>query len=80
MESRIHTVIGHVEGSEAGVGELEHGLNGVIAINTPPPATSLPHPIQDSANLQRIVPILNRDSSGLGCYDAASDRVSTESG
>lgn len=49
------TKVGHVEDSEGGIKKLEHGFDGVIEINKPPPAISLPHPIQDSSNFQRII-------------------------
>lgn len=76
LKKRALTVIGHVEGGEAGVGVAEHGLNGVVSIDSAPTATSLPHPVQDSAYVQGIVPLPERHSLGLlGDSLAAPHRV-----
>lgn len=52
-----HTVIGHVEGGETGIGVTKHGIDGVVPVDTAPPATRLPHPVQHSAYLERIVTV-----------------------
>ena len=53
------TVVSHVEGGETGVGVAEHGINGGVAVNSTPAAAGLPHAVEDSAYLERIVPILH---------------------
>ena len=64
-------MIGHVEGGEAGVGVAEHGLDGVVSINTAPTPTGLPHSVEDSAYIEGIVLVGERDSPGLlGSYAA----------
>jgi len=55
-------VIGHVEGGQSGVGVTEHGFDGVISVDSTPTAAGLPHPVQHSAYLQRIVPVTHRHS------------------
>lgn len=52
-------MVGHVEGRETGVGVAEHGLNGVVAVDAAPAAAGLPHPVEDPADVQRVVPVLH---------------------
>lgn len=72
-------MVGHVEGGEAGVGIPEHGLDGVISVDSAPTATRLPHPVQNSAYIERIVPVLHRDSPVLADRHRAPDRSRPES-
>lgn len=53
------TVIRHVEGRESGISVTEHGIDGVVSVDSPPTAARLPHPVQDSANLEGVVSILH---------------------
>ncbi|KAI8524286.1 hypothetical protein RHMOL_Rhmol13G0138500 [Rhododendron molle] len=59
---------------EAGVGVPEHGLDGVIPVDSAPPAARLPHPVQHSAYLDRIVPVPHPDPPVLADRDLAPDR------
>lgn len=45
------TVVGHVDGGEAGVGIAKHGLDDIIAVHAAPSSSSLP-------------PLLRRSSTG----------------
>ena len=72
-------MVRHVEGGEASVGVAEHGLYGVVSVDSAPGAARLPHSVQDSAYVQGIVPVPQRDSvrlaaEYLGCL-TAPDRV-----
>ena len=66
------TVIGHVEGGEAGVGVAKHSLNGVVSIDSAPSPTGLPHSVEDSAYVEGIVPVGERDSLSLLCSHGAA--------
>lgn len=57
-------MIGHIEGGETGVGVPEHGLNSVVSVYSAPSSTSLPHPIEDSAYFQGIIPVSHSNSPG----------------
>ena len=70
----MYTVVGHVEGGETGVGIAEHGLNGVVPVDSAPATTGLPHTVQESANIERIVGVLQRDPPVLSHCHLASDR------
>ena len=59
------TVIGHVEGGEAGVGVAEHGLDGVVSVDSAPASAGLPHSVEDSAYIQGIVPATQRHAGIL---------------
>lgn len=69
------TVVGHVEGGESGVSVSEHGVDGGVAVDAPPPAARLPHPVEHPANLERVVAVLHsgRPSSFFGRPYGASD-------
>lgn len=68
----VLTVIGHVEGGEAGVGVAKHSLNGVVSIDSAPSPTGLPHSVEDSAYVDGIVPVGERDSLSLLCSHGAA--------
>lgn len=70
-------MVGHVEGGEAGVGVAEHGLNGVVPVDSAPTPTRLPHSVENSAYVQGIVSVLHRNSLGLDASIAANG-VGTE--
>ena len=73
-------MIGHVEGGETGVGVTEHGFDGVVAVDAAPSTTGLPHAVEHSAYLERIVAVAHRNGPFLGsCQLAAPDRVGSES-
>lgn len=76
MEKGEITVIGHVEGSESGVGVAEHGIDSSVAVDAAPPAAGLPHPVQDSEYRQGMVAVLHRGNSRAlllgGCRAHAS--------
>lgn len=67
------TVIGHVKGRETGIGIPKHGLNGVVAVDSAPTTTSLPHTVEHSAYLQRIVAVLHCYTPLLGHSNLAPD-------
>ena len=67
------TVIGHVKGRETGIGVPEHGLNGVVTVDSAPTTTGLPHTVKDSAYLQRIVAVLHRNTPFLRHSNLAPD-------
>ena len=68
----VLTVIGHVEGGEAGVGVAKHSLNGVVSIDSAPSPTGLPHSVEDSAYVEGIVPVGESDSLSLLCSHGAA--------
>nr|GMD89635.1 hypothetical protein Iba_scaffold389764CG0020 [Ipomoea batatas] len=51
-------LVGHVESGETGVGVIEHSLNGVVSVDSAPATASLPHTVQDSTYIQRIIAVL----------------------
>lgn len=57
---RGFTVVGHVEGGEAGVGVAEHGLDGVVAVDSTPPTAGLPHSVENAAYHQLVPSVLHR--------------------
>ena len=71
-EGRWLTMIGHVESSEPGVHVAQHGVDSVVAVNSAPATTRLPHSVDHTANLQ---PIVAAGNHGTVCALLGSARL-----
>jgi hypothetical protein len=59
-EGQIDTVVGHVEGGEAGVSVGEHGVHRGVAVDAAPPAAGLPHAVEHPAYRQGVPAVAHR--------------------
>lgn len=56
------TYISHVKGVKSGISISKHGIDCIISVHATPSTTRLPHPVDDPANIYRIIPFSNHGS------------------